>query len=43
MGENIKGVGGDKARLWQIPVFWFPGAEKGDNAFFLLLSMLFVF
>ena len=22
VGENIKGVGGDKACLWQIPVFW---------------------
>ena len=32
--ENIKGVGGDRACLWQIPVFWFPGAERGDNVFF---------
>ena len=33
VGENIKGVGGDRACLWQNPMFWFPGAERRDDAF----------
>ena len=43
VGENIKGVGGDRACLWQIPVFWSLRVERGVGGYVFFLFPFFYF